>query len=58
LSGVIGGLVGANIYENFGAPTLFRIGGMSALVGLGVLIAIEMHSRYTKRVSLSQAGSD
>ena len=58
LSGVIGGLVGASIYENFGAATLFRIGGMSALVGLVVLIAIEMHSRYTKRVSLSQAGSD
>ena len=58
LSGTIGGLVGAAIYENFGAPTLFRIGALSALIGLAMLIMIEMRSRHTKRMQLSRLSSD
>lgn len=58
LSGVFGGLIGAAIYENFGAAALFRVGAGSAMLGLVVLIVIEMRSRHIRRAPLSPAGSD
>jgi PPP family 3-phenylpropionic acid transporter len=47
VSGAVGGLFGANLYELIGAAGLFRLGALMALLGLGLFLVVELRTRHT-----------
>ena len=50
LSGAIGGLVGANLYELAGPVIVFRAAALCALLGLGFFLLVELRSRGERLV--------
>ena len=52
-AGVLGGLLGANLYDSVGPVILFRIGALSAAVGLCLFVLLEYVVRRTRVVSVT-----
>lgn len=45
IAGAVGGVFGANLYESVGPVALFRVGALTALLGLAFFLMVEFRSR-------------
>ena len=53
-AGAVGGILGANVYEFSGPAAVFRVGAITALLGLCCFILVELYSRRMRVPEVAQ----
>lgn len=53
-AGAVGGILGANVYEFAGPAAVFRVGAISALLGLCCFVLVELYARRVRVTEVAQ----